>query len=293
MFVVVLMLVASTCFAQLQSGPSNVVGYVKIVCGFNPLPGVQTFSTPFGLPFKFWYVPSAGTPQYGTESTKPSDIVGDQTNCTGSAISTDRILRPDNGNTGFRLTTLVPPCSYTGLLETAALSNDRMVPGKTYYYQNRTEVNRNLVLAGEVSNTGVYAPSPESYVMTQGAFNNYSWRDSRSVSRDDLNLLASGFLGGSSSLNSDRVVNQDGSGNNFWRRTTDNTWQGTIVTVEPGVAYWVQNRTHGNGTWNYDYDASGNSLMIDNGTRRIDNSGTITKMNSAPAKKAKTGSASE
>jgi len=288
-FLVVLMLVAFTCFAQLQSGPSNVVGYVKIVCGANATPGTQTVSTPFGLPFKFWYVPSAGIPTYGVESDKPSDIAGDQLNCNNLSSNADRILRPDNGNNAYRLTSL--SCGYTGALETSVNWNDRMVPGRSYYYQNRTDAVRNFVLAGEVDNSGIYAPSPEGTVITAGVFANYSWRDSRSVNRDDLNLLAAGFNGGTLASNSDRVVNQDGSGANFWRRTTDNTWQGGIVTVEPGVAYWIHNRTNGGvGTYTYDYDASGNSLMVS--SPKSDDSGSIMKLN-APANKAKTGSAAK
>jgi hypothetical protein len=285
MFVFVLVLVASTCFAQLQSGPSNTVGYVKISCGANPAPGIQTVSTAFGLPFQFWYVPSAGIPTYGVESTKPSDIVGDQLNCGTSSLNADRILRPDNGFAAFRLTSL--GCGYTGALETDATWNNRMIPGRNYYYQNRTEAVRFLVLAGQVKNDALYAPSPEAQTMTQGAFNEYSWRDSRSVNRDDLNLLASGFNGGTSALNSDRVVIQDGSGNNFWRRTSDNTWQGVIVTVEPGSAYWNHNRANGGvGTYSYDYDGSGNSLVISPSPRQGDNSG-VAKIIPAPAAKVK------
>jgi hypothetical protein len=281
LFVFVVVLMASTCFAQLQSGPSNTVGYVKIVCGAS----AGTASTPFGLPFQFWYVPSAGIPSYGVESSKPSDIVGDQANCTSSSITADRILRPDNGFSAYRL--IVLSCGYTGALELDATWNNRMIPGRNYYYLNRTHLVRNLVLAGQVKNDGLYAPSPEAQTIAQGGFNEYSWRDSRSVNRDDLNLIAAGFNGGSSALNSDRVVIQDGSGNNFWRRTTDNTWQGPIITVEPGAAYWNHNRANGGvGTYSYDYDASGNTLVVSPSPRQSDNSG-VAKISPAPAAKVK------
>src|SRR5512143_3711710 len=101
MFVVVLMLVASTCFAQLQSGPSNVVGYVKVVCSAANPPSLPSAATPFGLPFKFWDVPSAGIPTYGVVSTNPSDIIGDQSRC-GSIATADLIVRQDGGSQAYR-----------------------------------------------------------------------------------------------------------------------------------------------------------------------------------------------
>jgi hypothetical protein len=74
-------------------------------------------------------------------------------------------------------------------------------------------------------------------------------------------------------------VIQDGSGLNFWRNSTTNTWQPTmpnpgLYTVEPGQAYWIQNRNHANDDWVYDYDASGNSLIVSPNPRQNDNSGT-------------------
>jgi hypothetical protein len=273
MFLVVMLLVASTCFAQLQSGPSNTVGYVKIVAVGDPAPGVQTVSTSFALPFVFWDVPVGGIPTYGTVSTNPSDIGGDQLNC-GGALTADRILRQDNGQNAIRNS--ASGCAWTGGLETGA----GMGPGRAYYYQNRTDANRNFVLAGEVNNSGNYLV----LLIPDNAFTPYGWRDSRSVNRDDLNLLASGFQGGTSSLNSDRVVAQIG-GANFWRRNSDNTWQGGLVTVEPGSAYYIHNRATGNGAWNYNYDASGNSLSVGvDPARRDDSGGSISKVGSSPTK---------
>lgn len=270
MFVVVLLLVASTCFAQLQSGPSNTVGYVKIVA-------TASGYTPFGLPFKFWDVVS-GTPQYGVISNQPSDIVGDQANC-GSFLTADRILRQDNGQNAYRAATA---CAWTGLLE----SGSGMTPGRAYWYQNRTASNRNLVLAGEVDNSGNYA----TVSVTNNAYVPYSWRDSRSVNRDDLNLVASGFMGGTF-LTSDRIVSQTG-GTNFYY--TGSAWSGTLVTVEPGAAYWIHNRNHANGAWNYNYDASGATVVQTPPASKDDNSGSISKVGSSKVtSKSGSGSARE
>jgi hypothetical protein len=229
---------------SVESALSNAVGYVRILCGFNPAPGIQTVSTAFGLPFKFWYVPSAAIPSYGMESTKPSDIFGDQLHCNTTMLNADRILRPDNGNAAYRPTWL--SCAYTGALQTDAIWNRRMIPGRVFYYQNRTEVTRYLVLAGQIDTSGVYAPSPEAVTLLSGAFSEYSWRDSRSLPRIRLNLISTG-------LTHFRVVVQDGSGNNFWY--WNGQWQGIMSGVDPAQAYWIQNL---GATATYDYDAGGN-----------------------------------
>ena len=265
MFVVVMLLVASACFAQLQSPPSNVVGYVKI----NALANA---GTPFGLPFKFWDVPTGGIPDYGVESTNPSDICGDQLN-PGSPSTGDRILRQDNGEFSWRSATFV----WSGLLET----NSNMRPGRAYFYQNRTASARNFVLAGEVDNSGNYA----TILIGEGAANPYSWRDSRSVNRDDLNLVASGFTGGGGPTLSDRVVAQTG-GTFFWRNLTP-AWVGSLVTVEPGQAYYIVNADHPNDSWNYNYDASGNTGPLSRGLSpsKSNDGGSISKIGASPVVK--------
>jgi hypothetical protein len=273
MFVVVMLLVASTCFAQLQSPPSNVTGYVKITA-------LASSFTPFGLPFQFWDVPAGGVPTYGVESTRPSDIVGDQTN-PGNSVTADLIWRQDNGNTAFR----TPANVWTGTLE----DNQGMSPGRAFWYRNRTAANRNLVLAGQVNNAGSYGVVP----MPNTAYTPYSWRDSRSVDRSQLNLLTSGFTGGTLSSQSDQVL-QQGAGAFFWRRTNDSSWQGTLVTVEPGIAYWIFNRNHGNGTWNYDYIPGGAAAVSnDNVPTSKDNGVSISKINTGTKTKATAGSTRE
>jgi hypothetical protein len=265
MFVVVMLLVASTCFAQLQSPPSNVTGYVKITAVANGF-------TPFGLPFKFWDVPAGGIPSFGIVSTDPSDIVGDQTTCGAFSGVADLIWRQDNGDQAFRTCANV----WQGALQT----NSGMVPGEAFWYRNRTASNRNLVLAGEVDNSGNYG----LVTMNENGFTEYSWRDSRNVDRSQLNLLTSGFTGGAVSGASDQVWEQGGAGNIFWRRTTDNTWQGLLVTVDPGRAYWVFNRNHANDSWSYNYNPGGALLTNDQAPVLKDNGAPISRMNTGTAK---------
>lgn len=221
------------------SGPSNVVGYVRIT-------GVASSYSPLGLPFKFWDVPAGGIPTYGVPATTPSDILGSQLNC-GSISTADRIIRQDNGAVAYRSAGI--SCAWSGSLETGSGMN----PGRAYWYLNRTAANRDLLLAGEVDNAGNYA----TICMVEGAYTPYSWRDARLLSVNNLNLAAAGFGCGSLIPTSDRLIAQTG-GYFMWRRCSDNTWQGLLISVEPGVAYWVYNRTHANGAWCYNYDASGN-----------------------------------
>lgn len=257
MFVVLSLLIATAAFA-LESGPSNTTGYTKTVA----VGGPGTVSTPFGIAFQTWDVPTGGVPSYGVNSSDPSDIVGDQTFCGTLALTADRILRQDNGQ--FAIRNSASACAWTQLLET----NHNMLPGRAYWYQNRTGANRDLIIAGEANITTTYG----TVTITAPAVNGqtvstpYSWRDPRSRDRADLQLLASGFTGGTIST-SDRVLAQVG-GAFFYRRTSDNTWQGTQLTVEPGFAYWIQRKWVG--AYNYTYDPTSNAdLTMPGGGTKI------------------------
>lgn len=252
MFVVVSLLLVGSCFAQLQSGPSNTVGYVKIdvAAGTQSVPAFKEF----GLPFQFWDVPANNIPTYGVESRFPSDIVGAQTN-GGTALSADRITRQENGLFAYRTGAGV----WSGALETGAVNMD---PGRAYWYINKSGVARSLVLAGQVNNGnyGVVAVPPP---VAAGGTNStpYSWRDARDVPMAQLGLITDGFLGGTA-ITSDRV--QDQSGGQFaWYRTSDNTWQGTLTVVRPGRAYWIQNKHVGH-PFNYGYEADGSPISLPN-----------------------------
>jgi len=254
MFVLVSLLIVSSFAFALESGPSNKVGYVKIQC--NGSPSTTTY-TAFGLPFKFWYVPTGNVPQYGTESRKPSSIVGSQSNC-GAVGTADRIVRQDNGQFGFRSS---PSCNWAGSLETNPAN---MEPGRSYWYRNSSGATRNLVLAGEADTTGVGIPTITiAAPSTPGLVNTpYSWRDPRDLARDHLNLLAQGFTGGGAT-SSDKVLAQVG-GASFVYLTPSNVWSGTLPGVSPGVAYWIQNKHVGH-NWNYTYNASGVGLIMPGG----------------------------
>jgi len=266
MFVVVMLLVASTCFAQLQSPPSNVTGYVKITCVANGF-------TAFGLPFQFWDVPGGGIPTYGSESVDPEDICGDQPICGPVQGAADLIWRQDGDLAWRRCSDL----TWQGNLH----DNPAMNPGEAFWYRARAGANRNLVLAGEVNNSGNYG----SVIMNEGGFTEYSWRDSRNLTPVGLNLITSGFIGGPVSGTSDQVWEQGGAGNFFWLRSTDTSWQGVLATVDPGRAYWVLNRAHaGNNSWPYTYNPGGALLTNDSAPVMKDNGTPISKMNTGTTK---------
>ncbi|NUO19576.1 hypothetical protein HUU59_09035 [bacterium] len=252
MLVIVCMLFAATAFAQ-QSDPSNDVGYVKLNSTGSGTPGVQAV-LPFGLPFKFWNVVS-NVPQYGVESTRPSSIIGAQT-AQGTVTSADRIVRQDGGAFAYRSTT----GTWTGSLETGA----SMVPGRAYFYQNKTGANRTLVLAGDVDNAGGYG----TLSVTGGvsvASTPLSWRDSRNIvvaTQVGPQLVAQGFTGGTA-LSSDQIAAQIG-GAIARVNAAGTTWSGTLTQIVPGQAYFIQNRPHPNGAWTYDY-ATGAAAAMNSG----------------------------
>lgn len=253
MFVLVVLLLVSSAFA-LESGPSNKVGYVKITA----IAG----STPFGLPFVFWDVPTGNIPTYGVESRKPSDIIGTQAAC-GTVTTADRIVQ-QGGTAPFAYRNSATSCAWAGALETAAAA---MTPGRAYWYVNKTGANRTLVLAGEADITGVGIPTiAVNAPSTPTSANNvpYSWRDPRDVPREQLNLLAAGFRGGTIST-SDRVTEQGGGARSFYRLTAGaGSWGGTLPSVVPGNAYWIVNKHYGLSAWNYTYLANGSAISLPN-----------------------------
>jgi hypothetical protein len=260
MFVLVSLLIVSTvCFA-LESGPSNKVGYVKITC----TGGAGTTFTSMGLPFVFWTVPTGGIPTYGTESRKPSSILGTQPACSTATLA-DRVIRQDNAQFAYRTGSA---CSWTGSLETAGPAN--MEPGRFYYFRMVNRATRDLVLAGEADITAngipgvvIVAPVPPQTVANIP----YSWRDPRELPRDQLNLRQDGFRGGTAT-GSDRVL-EPSTGKSFWFRTSDNTWQGTppsaLMTITPGRAYWIQNKHGSDPAWTYTYRANGQPITLPGG----------------------------
>ncbi|MBK6764902.1 MAG: hypothetical protein IPG71_00965 [bacterium] len=251
MLVIVCLVFAVSAFAQ-QSDPSNDVGYVKLNINGSGTPGVVS-TLSFGLPFKFWNV-SAGIPQYGTESTRPSSIVGAQTN-PGTVGGADRISRVDNGQFAYRTTGAGNP--WAGSLETTGSGN--MVPGRGYQYVNKTGAARTLVLAGDVDNSGDYgivtvsAPTPPATLASTA----YSWRDSRNTAMANLNLLEDGFLGGTVS-SSDRVAQTVGGLFAYYNNGTA-AWAGGLTSIVPGQYYNIVNKHAA--AWPYSYDGTAAASM--------------------------------
>jgi len=254
LFVMLVLLVATTCFAQLQSGPSNKVGYVKIPVTAGTIS--NAVSTPFGLPFKFWDCPGT-VPQYGVPATnggtyRPSYIIGDQL-VHGISSQADRIAK--QGGSGL-YAYINNSSVWTGTLETAP---GAMEPGRAYWFANRHAAT-NLVLAGEVANTALDSIITIAFVATGSVSTPLSWRISRVDSVKTLNLVGTPygnqFLGGTSTT-SDRIVEQGAGGGYSWYRTSDNTWPLTtsLQVITPGKAYWITNK-HNHG-WTYRWLGTG------------------------------------
>jgi len=280
MFVVVMLLVASACFAQLQSPPSNVTGYVKFSASAGT-PAAPSF-TAFGQPFKFWDIGLPGIPTYGSPSTSPSDIFGDQPACNTIGFA-DRIWRQDGGAQAYRNSSV--GCAWGGSLETGA----GMEAGRAFWYVNKSGALRDIVMAGEVDNTGDYlSVACAAGVGDAGIFTPYAWRDSRSLDRSTLNLIASGWAGGTLPTNSDQVWQQ--AGGTFYYDTNGPTFgfNGSLVTLEPGKAFWILNRGSNGGAFNYNYDATGVNGPLSRGispTKPADNGGSISKIGASPTGK--------
>jgi len=270
MFVVVSLLLVSYCFA-LESAPSNKVGYVKL----NVAGGTgNVYTNGLGFPFIFWDVPTGNVPTYGVESRKPSDIFGTQPVC-GTSLNADRVLRADAlGRFAYRGT---PSCAWTGSLETNPADAE---PGHLYQVRTTSQPAKYYVLAGEADTTAIGIPA---IAITAGAYVGYSWRDPRDLPTNRLNLLAQGFTGGNST-SSDRVVAAFTGGGFAWYRTSDNTWQGTLTTIQPGKGYYIFNK-HAV-SWNYTYNASGAALTVPS----KGGDGEIMKVNTTKTVKAVKGS---
>ena len=230
----------------LESSPCNEVGYAKIQCNGSPN---SSLYTAFGLPFRFWNVEDAAAPVYGSETRKPSCIVGTQTNC-GTSSTGDRIVRQDIGQFAYRSS---PTCNWAGSLE---VNSANMEAGRAYWYRNASGATRNLVLTGDAELTcagipGVVIAAPSSPGLTNTA---YSWRCPRAIPIARLNLLEQGFAGGTATL-SDKIMAQQGGASGVYLSDSQ-TWYGTLTEVYPGRAYWIQNK-HVNHLWRYTYDCSG------------------------------------
>jgi len=152
-----------------------------------------------------------------------------------------------------------------------------MVPGRAYSYQNKTGVARTLVLAGDVDNSGGYGTiSVTGGVAT--ASTPLSWRDSRNIviaTQVGPQLVADGFTGAASPLQSDQLIAQNG-GASARVNAAGTVWAGTLLQIVPGQPYFIQNRPHVNGTWVYDY-ATGAAAAAMNSSVLMPSTPSITK----------------
>jgi len=256
--VLVCLLLVSCAFA-LESGPSNKVGYVKFTCygytsGGNPVDAYQEF----GLPFIFWDVPGNNVPTYGTVSNCPSDILGTQLT-PGYLDDADQVVSQsgfaayrDAGNLNV----------WAGDLEDYCLMNG----GDAYWINNRRGYNIDIVLAGDAEPNGTGINTCYNYDPPVGgqAYSPYSWRDPRELTLDQLGLnpgfVNGSFRGGEWDYESDQIVQQGLSSSIAWYASGNDFfpagWNGDVMTVVPGEAYWIMNAHNGN-YWEYNFAPPG------------------------------------
>jgi len=279
MFVVLSLLIASACFA-LESGPSNKVGYTKITAGANGF-------TAFGVAFRTWTVPVGGIPTYGTDGTKPSDIIGDQAFCDpAGAATSDRIISQGVGSAiAFR--NVLNACAWTSTLETAS----GMTSSKAYWYRNFQATARDVVIAGEADVTTLpVARLIGAGTQTVPNYTPYAWRDPRSRNRDDLQLVLAGMHAGNAGGSppfGDRLVDQPPASVFAIRSSAGGgSWVGSLVLVEPGRAYWILNRA---ASYNYQYDPTSDATLSMPGGSKFSGSADIQKMATPKAAVKKAG----
>lgn len=214
---------------------SDTVGYfnLPITTGSATAPSY----TAIGLP-GFYYFAIASAPcwyAWGVSSSRPSDIVGDQTS-PGTATAADRIVRQDNGQFAYRL---VPSLAWVGSLETTG----GMILGRAFWYVNKSGSSRDLVLSG------VGDPIPPPLLIPGNSWTPISFPILTPFTVSTLGLLSDGLVGGTATT-SDRLVSQVG-GQSAYYRMSPPGWQGTLTSVAPGAAYWIQNRRPM--PWTYTY----------------------------------------
>jgi hypothetical protein len=187
----------------LESAPSDVVGFLNV----NAPVGYNIFSNPFT-----YY---DGT---HTATLDLDDIVGTQLTA-GTPANADRIIDANTGAYAF-LMTGTPP-TWTGTLTDFNLANA--------YYAKIFATPNNFYLAGSV----------EQDVMVYGTmnvgYNVVGLKEAGSVSLDDLDLISSGFTGGSPAT-SDRIIDANTGQFAFY---LSGAWSGTLTSTTIGHSYYI------------------------------------------------------
>ncbi|MCC6476841.1 hypothetical protein IT157_07260 [bacterium] len=226
-----------------ESVLSNTAGYIEV----EALGGVGEVFTPFGVPFVTWDI-LTGAPQYGSASSRPSDVIREQSEF-GLINTADRVINMTNFHTAWRNSSNV----WAGTLETTP-GMDR---GKGFYYSNRvSRPTRSIIICGEVDHSGagfsysllIPDPTPGPYVVRP-----FSWPEARVLPVSQLELLTDGFLGGANASDSDLLVCMGpvDNGKFAWYDNV-NGWTGTLTHVTPGQVYYIVNQHPGH-SWNFTY----------------------------------------
>ena len=185
----------------LESGPSETVGFVKIT--------TQVGYTPFSLPFTCY---SGGSQTFALD-----DIIGSQLTGGAAPFLSDQIYPIGGGAYGW----------YNNI-NWQVLTN--FSDGNAYYA---------YILAGHSANTiylaGNVEQTPVDFGTMAVGWNPVGIREAGVISLDDIDLLSSGFTGGTAPFLSDQIY-PVGGGAYAWHNGT--SWQG-FTTIDPGKAYYI------------------------------------------------------
>lgn len=241
----VLALLCASWLLAVESEPSEVVGFIKIDAGVG--------FTYFSLPFTFYDASH-------NETLTLEDVVGNQGR-SGSSLTGTKILQVGSALNAYRNNN-VPPSTdlWTGTLTSFVDNKAYQIkvhsshPTQTFYFAGTVQP--------EAQTIGTF-PIGTSYAVV---------REAGVVSLSNCDLITSGFRGGNS-LTSDKIMKK-GTSLSAWYRTSDNTWQGTLSSIEPGGVYQIINKTQAGQpdafTWVYDplTRNTENSRVRSNASRR-------------------------
>ncbi|KQC05235.1 MAG: hypothetical protein APR54_00030 [Candidatus Cloacimonas sp. SDB] len=216
MSIVLIFLLFSIPLFALESEPSETVGYVKVeaISGY----------TPFSLPFTFFDVTY-------TETLDLDDIIGNQLT-GGDAFTGDQVYEVGGAFAYYNSSTE----QWSGILE-------NFTDNKAYYFKIQSgHSEADVYLAGTVLRESQSIYCDIGYTIL-------GIREAGVIAIEDLDLIASGFTGGSP-FSSDQII-ELGGGYAYYNTDTS-SWNGTLTDIEPAKVYYIQVKTgHSAFTWNY------------------------------------------
>ena len=221
-----MMLVLIGSMYALESGPSEVVGYMKVD---TPV-GYSIFSNPFT------YYDATHTATLDLD-----DVIGGQLS-GGTPANADRIIDANTGQYAFYN---AGTSLWAGTLVNFDFTN-------AYYVKIYDTVN-SFYVAGTVD------PEVMDFGTLAVGYNVIGLKEAGSVILNDLDLVSSGFTGGNPAT-SDRIIDANTGQYAFYNSGTS-TWAGTLTQTTIGHSYYILIK---NAPFNWIYDPLSNDFITKN-----------------------------